>query len=54
MAIIALLCVGTVFTLDIKDPAKAARAQQEQAAKGQQNGQQQQQGTAPAQPGSGK
>lgn len=54
MAIIALLCIGTVFTLNIQDPAKAAKAQQEQAAKGQQNGQQQQQGATPAQPGSGK
>jgi len=55
MAIIALLCVGTVFTLDLKDPAKAAKAaQQEQSAKGQQNGQQQQPANGAAAPGTTK
>lgn len=45
MAIIALLCVATVFTLGIIDPVKAAKEQQ----KAEQAAQQQQQPTGGAQ-----
>lgn len=42
MAIIAVLCIATVFTLGIVDPVKAAKEQQ----KAEQAAQQQQQGTS--------
>lgn len=44
MGLIAVLSIGTVFTLDIQSPQKAAKAAQQE-----QQQQQQQQGAAPAQ-----
>ena len=41
MALIALLCVGSVFTLGIKDPVKAAKQEQQQQQQQQQAGGQQ-------------
>ena len=46
MSVIALLCVATVFTLDIKDPAKAAKAAAQQEQQQQAKGGAQQQGAA--------
>lgn len=50
MAIIALLCIGTVFTLDIISPEKAAKQEQQQQQGAQQQGGAQQ----PAPQGAGK
>lgn len=38
MAVIAVLCIATVFTLGIVSPAKAAKEQQKAEQKGQQQG----------------
>ncbi|KAA5534748.1 preprotein translocase subunit SecG [Taibaiella lutea] len=54
MAIIAVLCVGTVFTLDIVSPEKAAKQEQQQQ-QGQQGAGQQQGGAQQNAPqGAGK